>query len=149
VLERHPKLRILVAEYGIGWFPYFLMKLDGALHLKAIEVLGGGPQKLPRKPSEYASEQVLLTPLRVSGRDLPCLLPHPALEVQEERYKDDYWTASLDALVFSSDYPHDEGSDRAVDNWEATFARFGLDQRPGYSEQFFGGTMERVLALGG
>ncbi|MDX1385591.1 MAG: amidohydrolase family protein, partial [Thermoanaerobaculia bacterium] len=33
VLERHPRLRFVVAEYGIGWFPYFLMKLDGALHL--------------------------------------------------------------------------------------------------------------------
>jgi predicted TIM-barrel fold metal-dependent hydrolase len=147
-LARHPKLRFLVAEYGIGWFPYFLMKADGALHLKAIEILGGGAWRLPRKPSEYAREQVLITPLRVSGRELPCLLPHPALAQQVERYRDDYWTASLDALVFSSDYPHDEGSPTAVDDWTANLERFGLADRPGFVEAFFGGTMAAALEAG-
>src|SRR5262249_43228407 len=30
VLERHPKLRLVLAESGIGWLPYFVSRLDAA-----------------------------------------------------------------------------------------------------------------------
>ena len=30
VLERHPKLRLVLAESGIGWLPYFVNRLDAA-----------------------------------------------------------------------------------------------------------------------
>jgi predicted TIM-barrel fold metal-dependent hydrolase len=30
VLERHPKLRLVLAESGIGWLPYFVRRLDAA-----------------------------------------------------------------------------------------------------------------------
>ncbi len=57
-LERHPRLRLVLAECGIGWVPYFVGRMDqaGAKHLpKALDY------QLKSKPSEIFRRQVYAT----------------------------------------------------------------------------------------
>ncbi len=94
VLERHPALRIGVIEFGALWVPSFLRRLD-----YTFDFLGPRNRYLRRRlsdcPSAYFRRQV-----RVSA----------------------FWNESLPGLLgqdpelylFSSDYPHPEGSERAL-----------------------------------
>ena len=53
VFERHPRLKLIIAEFGVGWIPYWLEDLDRK---------SSGPQRgLPLKPSEYFNRQVYAT----------------------------------------------------------------------------------------
>ena len=57
-LERHPGMRLVLAECGIGWMPYFVGRMDqaGAKHLpKATDY------QLKAKPSEIFRRQVYAT----------------------------------------------------------------------------------------
>jgi len=57
-LERHPEMRLVLAECGIGWVPYFVGRMDqaGAKHLpKATDY------QLKAKPSEIFRRQVYAT----------------------------------------------------------------------------------------
>ena len=57
-LERHPEMRLVLAECGIGWVPYFVARMDqaGAKHLpKATDY------QLKAKPSEIFRRQVYAT----------------------------------------------------------------------------------------
>jgi predicted TIM-barrel fold metal-dependent hydrolase len=57
-LERHPGMRLVLAECGIGWVPYFVGRMDqaGAKHLpKATDY------RLKAKPSEIFRRQVYAT----------------------------------------------------------------------------------------
>jgi len=96
VLERHPRLRIGIIEYGGNWVPSFLHRLDFAFDFI-------GPrnrylrERLPLRPSEYFRRQV-----KVSA----------------------FWNEPLEWLIrsageqvfmFGSDYPHPEGNARAVE----------------------------------
>jgi uncharacterized protein len=57
-LERHPDMRLVLAECGIGWVPYFVARMDqaGAKHLpKATDY------QLKAKPSEIFRRQVYAT----------------------------------------------------------------------------------------
>src|SRR5258706_1129224 len=58
VLERHPKLRLVLAESGIGWLPYFVARLDapGEKHLPKAK-----DYRLTAKPSEIFRLQVYAT----------------------------------------------------------------------------------------
>jgi predicted TIM-barrel fold metal-dependent hydrolase len=56
-LERHPGLRLVLAESGIGWLPYFLTRMDGEW-----EELGSRLDYAPSvPPSELVRRQVILT----------------------------------------------------------------------------------------
>jgi predicted TIM-barrel fold metal-dependent hydrolase len=52
VLERYPRLRIVVAEIGVGWIPFWLQELD---------YYTASRQPLPMLPSEYFHRQVSST----------------------------------------------------------------------------------------
>jgi predicted TIM-barrel fold metal-dependent hydrolase len=54
VLERYPNLRVVVAEYGVGWMPFWAQELDYYYMARrtAIQV------KLPRPPSEYIFDRL-------------------------------------------------------------------------------------------
>ena len=52
VLERHPKLKIIVAETEVGWIPFWLEELDKRLRRKG---------DLPLQPSEYFYRQCYAT----------------------------------------------------------------------------------------
>ena len=86
LLERHPKLKLVLSEWGIAWLPQLLANVDGAYKER--------PDGLPLKklPSESFREQVWITFDRDPG------LPAESI-------------ASFgDRLMWASDYPHVETS---------------------------------------
>ena len=119
VFERHPKLKIVLAETGIGWLPYMLERLDDTYRkfLDAEEywrVHGG--LSLTRAPSAYWKQHVWAT----FQTDLAGL-----------RLIDSIGT---DRVMWASDYPH------ADSTWP--------DSQQAIAENFKGvddGTRRRVL----
>ena len=62
--ERHPNLKIVLAETGIGWLPYMVERMDDAYRrfVDAKEQWKAhGEKELPRKPSEYFKKHVWAT----------------------------------------------------------------------------------------
>ena len=85
VLERHPGLKIVLAESGAGWLPYFVSRMDGVFD-KYEGRLGG--HELKTKPSELFDRQVWATfEEEVFG---PALLP----------------LLGVENFMWASDYPH-------------------------------------------
>jgi predicted TIM-barrel fold metal-dependent hydrolase len=89
VLERHPALRLVLAESGIGWLPYFVSRLDAAAE-KHVEK--AQDYRIRTKPSELFRRQVYATfeeePL--GPQLLPLLGP--------------------DNFMWASDYPHPDST---------------------------------------
>lgn len=96
VLERHPKLRVGVIEFGSIWVPSFLHRLDFTFDFM-------GPrnrylrERLPLRPSEYFRRQVKVS--TIWNEPLEWLIRSSGDEV----------------LMFASDFPHPEGNARAVE----------------------------------
>ena len=86
VLERHPRLKIVISEWGTAWIASFLAKIDGSYESRPEGLA------LTMKPSEYFQRQVWCTFDR-------------ALELPAEGV-----TLLQDRLMFASDYPHIESS---------------------------------------
>jgi uncharacterized protein len=134
VFERHPGLRVLLAECGHSWLPTFLFDIDAKTTRVAMD---GTPQRnfydLPLKPSEYIQRQVRVATLPGFIR-----AGVESLTVQEtlERLPDP------DILVFSSDYPHVEGKAEAVPFFEQL-----LPPEVAIRERFFGGSVADSLGL--
>lgn len=88
-LERHPGLRLVLAESGIGWLPYFVRRMD---HEAEKHVSKAQDYRLKTKPSEIFRQQVYATfeeePLG------PSLLP----------------LLGPDNFMWASDYPHPDSS---------------------------------------
>jgi len=89
VLERRPKLRLVLAESGIGWLPYFVYRMDATAEK---HVPNAEDYKLQAKPSEIFRRQIFATfeeePL---GPELiPLLGP--------------------DNFMWASDYPHPDST---------------------------------------
>lgn len=128
VFERHPGLVVMVQELGISWLPHFLESID-AVTLGSYGAqfgMGPGDYALPLAPSEYMRRQVRVTPLASGDRLRPTLdLVPPEL------------------LVFSSDFPHQEGRSDARRVFEAQMQGVAEPAR----EQFFGGSIARLLGL--
>jgi predicted TIM-barrel fold metal-dependent hydrolase len=132
VLERHPKLTVVVEEVGISWLPHLVAILDRAVGRDAREQLAdgehrpdfaGGAYTLPLAPSEYLRRQVTVTPLVVNEPLRPVLDQVPA-----------------EMLCFSSDYPHVEGTASAVAICERQLAGCAPTAR----ESFYGGVAARI-----
>lgn len=89
VLERHPKMRLVLAESGIGWLPYFVRRMDqaGEKHVPKAK-----DYQLKAKPSEIFARQVIATfeeePLG------PTLIP----------------LLGADNFMWASDYPHPDST---------------------------------------
>ena len=88
VLQRHPNLKFVLVECGIGWLGWFLNLMD-ELHEKRH--MWHSP-KLELSPSEYFKRQGYVT----FGDDEVGL-----------RTRD---ITGVDCLMWGSDYPHDEGT---------------------------------------
>jgi len=56
VCERHPRLRLVLGESGIGWIPYILERLDDTYDERLADDL-----KLPLAPSAYFKRQMYAT----------------------------------------------------------------------------------------
>jgi predicted TIM-barrel fold metal-dependent hydrolase len=131
VLERHPKLTVIVEEVGISWLPHLLAVLDRAVGrepslLADGEIrpdFAGSAYRLPLAPSEYLRRQVVVTPLVATEPLRPTLDLIPP-----------------EMLCFSSDYPHVEGTASAV----AICERQLVDCEPAARTAFYSGFGDRV-----
>lgn len=91
ILERHPKLKIVIAESGVGWVPWVVEELDYR-HWRLMECAdfwadkGGIPHKM--KPSEVFQRQVYGT-FQQSPTAMRLL---------------EFW--GPDNMLWASDYPH-------------------------------------------
>lgn len=95
VLERHPGLRIILAEAGIGWIPYVLQRMEHAVdrlnsNREYWDARGG--LKLSLRPTEYFKRQMWAT----FQEDM---LGVRLLDV-----------LGADRVMWASDYPHPDGT---------------------------------------
>ncbi len=84
VLERFPKLKLIVLESGGGWLPHWLDKMD-----HWFEVVAASVKHLTLKPSEYVQRQVWVS-FDPDEKTLPMVVQY----------------AGDDRLIWASDYPH-------------------------------------------
>ena len=88
ILERHPELRFVLVECGIGWLAWVLQTLDELYHKRHM----WNEPRLKMLPSEYFKRQGAATfgddPVGLSNRHV----------------------TGVDCLLWGSDYPHDEGT---------------------------------------
>jgi len=104
VFERHPKLTVLFAEHGIDWITPATFRMD-ALAQPGLSPLLIGKYKWPLTPAEYVRRNIRVTPLPVAHE-----LPNPTLDFLP------------DVPVFSSDYPHFEGSGDPMGHYDKELA---------------------------
>jgi predicted TIM-barrel fold metal-dependent hydrolase len=128
VLERHPRLTVIVEELGIGWVPNLMTMLDSVTvgPYGAQFGIGAGDYKLPLKPSDYIRRQVRFTPLTSCDALEPTISQLPP-----------------ELLVFSSDFPHLEGRADAVAQCDAQLTGVSAYARA----QFFGDSIGSLMGL--
>ena len=100
VFERFPKLRGGVIELGAGWVPQYLRTLDYSQRIfkRTDESIAA----LPMKASDYIRRAVKFTPF--PGEDVGRMIADAGSEL----------------FLFSSDYPHPEGTDDPIGRFERT-----------------------------
>jgi predicted TIM-barrel fold metal-dependent hydrolase len=110
VLHRHPDLRVGVIEQGATWVPGFLRRLDLAARLdRTMRGAAFEAGDLPLAPSEYILRQVRFTPF--SAEPLAWIIEQsdPCL------------------YMFSSDYPHAEGGEDPMGEFDRELAGQSAD----------------------
>jgi uncharacterized protein len=123
VFERFPRLHGGVIELGAVWVPTMLSKLDMATrNFRRSE-----PQltSMLLTPREYIHRQVWFTPFP----------GEPVAAIIEQ--------AGDDLLLFSSDYPHPEGTRDPLGRFEATMDGLGDSAR----ERFYSGNFADMMRL--
>ncbi len=111
VFERFPELRFGVIECGAGWVGPMCERME--VHTDMLTKLNAG---LPKRPSEYISRNVRVTPFW-----------HEDIDVLIERY------GLEDVYVFSTDFPHVEGTRDPIGRFKRTMKRRSAD----YDYKFF------------
>lgn len=124
VFERHPRLTVVFAEHGIDWILQATARMD-ALATPGLSPLLLGEYRLTLSPSEYVRRNVRVTPLPV-----PHESPLPTAE------------ALAEVPVFSSDYPHFEGSGDPRGHYDKELAPLPPDLR----ESFLGANLAACFA---
>jgi predicted TIM-barrel fold metal-dependent hydrolase len=102
VFERFPELRGGVIELGAGWVPEFISKLDRAQ--KIFKRSDPSVAALSLRASEYIRRAVRFTPF--PGEDVGRMIA----------------AAGPELFLFSSDYPHPEGTDDPIGRFERTMS---------------------------
>lgn len=114
VFERHPTLTIVFAEHGIDWISSTTFKLD-MLATPGVSTLVITDYGLPLTPAEYVQRNIRVTPLPVA-HESP--------------------VATFDYLpsvpIFSSDFPHFEGSPDPVGHYAKELAQLDADARTSF-----------------
>ena len=100
VFERFPALRGGVIESGAGWAPEFLRELD--LGFRSFGRTDPYLKEMPMKPSEYIRRAIKFTPF--PGEDVGRMIRDGGAEL----------------FMFSSDYPHPEGTNDPLGRFEKT-----------------------------
>lgn len=120
VFERFPRLRGASIEQGAEWVPSMLKKLDGAMQFARTEP---DLAALSLRASDYIRRQVKFTPFP----------------------KDDVgWVLDNvgdDLLLFSTDFPHPEGTRDPIGRFEAHLERFDETAR----QRFYVDNMTELL----
>ncbi|MGK2914636.1 MAG: amidohydrolase family protein [Porticoccaceae bacterium] len=94
VFERHPKLKMVVAEGDAGWVPHYMYRAD-----HAAERLGTGLDRfISKKPSEYVRNNVWFT------------FQDDATAYQTEVLVGDKALVDGHNLIWASDYPHTDST---------------------------------------
>lgn len=122
VFERFPLLRGGVIESGAGWVPDMLRRLDYAFN--SFKRTDKYLQELPLKPSEYIRRAVKFTPF--PGEDVG------------EMIRD----AGPELFMFSSDYPHPEGTKDPVGKFEKTMG----DMEEDIKDQFYRRNYDEMMS---
>ena len=99
VFERHPRLKGASVELGAGWVPSWMKRLDWAAGIWKKEAELGA---LTKKPSEIIRSNLSFTPYVY------------------ENVGEMIAESSDDLYMFSSDYPHYEGSRNPIERFEAS-----------------------------
>ena len=117
VFDRFPALRGGVIELGAGWVPDFLRRLDQALKgwRKTDPVLAS----LSMAPSEQVRRAVRLTPY--ATEDAGTIIREGGAEL----------------FLFSSDYPHPEGTRNPIERFEGTFEGFDEETKDRFYRRNF------------
>jgi uncharacterized protein len=103
VFERFPRLRGASIEQGAEWVPGMLKKLDGAMQFARTEP---DLAALPLNAGDYIRRQVKVAPF--AKDDVGWVLDN----------------VGPDLLVFSTDFPHPEGTRDPLGRFEAHLGRF-------------------------
>jgi uncharacterized protein len=101
VFARFPRLRGGVIELGAGWVPEYLRTLD--LSQRIFKRTDPSVEALQLRASDYIRRAVKFTPF--PGEDVGRLIREAGAEL----------------FMFSSDYPHPEGTDDPIGRFERTF----------------------------
>jgi predicted TIM-barrel fold metal-dependent hydrolase len=88
ILARHPNLRFVLVECGIGWIPYFLERMDGTFKKHRFWT----HSIIKEPPSAYWFRQGHATFIE----------DHPGVKLRHE--------AGLENILWSSDYPHSDST---------------------------------------
>jgi predicted TIM-barrel fold metal-dependent hydrolase len=94
ILERHPKLKVILSEGGAGWIPYVLERTEKAFHdprIKPNLAIGQTSKGGTIPPSELFREHMYV-----------CL-------VDEQFALRSLGDVPVDNLLFEGDYPHGDG----------------------------------------
>jgi predicted TIM-barrel fold metal-dependent hydrolase len=123
VFERFPALRGGVIEPGAGWAPELLRELD--LGLKSFGRTDPYLQAMPMKPSEYLRRAVKFTPF--PGEDVGRIIR----------------AGGADLFMFSSDYPHPEGTNDPKGRFERTLGEFDDET----CDRFYRRNFEEMMSI--
>jgi predicted TIM-barrel fold metal-dependent hydrolase len=123
VFDRFPNLRGGVIELGAGWVPDFLRRLDQAWKgwRKTDPIIGG----LSVPPSEFIRRAVRFTPFATEN----------AGTIIRE--------GGTELFLFSSDFPHPEGTKNPIERFESTFEGFDEDTK----DKFYRRNFETLFAV--
>lgn len=125
VFQRFPALRGAVVECGAGWVPEFLRQLDYAYG--SFKKTDPYLQAMEMKPSEYLRRAVKFTPF-------------PSEDVGR-MIRD----GGADLFLFSSDYPHPEGTADPIGRFERTMEGLDEDAR----DAFYRRNYEQLMGMSG
>jgi hypothetical protein len=128
LFDRLPELRGGVIEYGAYWVPGFLRQMD--MGARSFGRTDPYLQALSGKPSEIIRRHMKFTPF--PGEDAGYLIRD----------------SGADLYMFSSDYPHPEGTNDPIGRFERTFGELTeADRELFYSKNFEQMVGERGPAL--
>jgi len=117
VFERFPQLRGGVIEAGAGWAPEFLRELD--LGFKSFGRTDPYLKAMTMKPSEFIRRAVKFTPF--PGEDAGRMIAD----------------GGADLFMFSSDYPHPEGTNDPLGRFERTMGAIDDDAKDRFYRRNF------------
>jgi predicted TIM-barrel fold metal-dependent hydrolase len=124
VFERHPELTVLVSELGIDWFSGWVDRVDGMARPEASPLVVGD-YRWPLTPREYVERNVRISPIPAPHESPVALIGQlPGV------------------AVFSSDFPHYEGSPDPLAHYEHELAAVDDATRT----HFLGGAMVDAYA---